>query len=76
MSIVDHISKYAITYATSKQDSQTVIECLTKLFAEFKVPNKILSHLGRMFVTKTFLDFCAIWKIIWGKEMAFTHENL
>ena len=35
LSIVDHFSKYAITYATSKQDTQTVIECLTKLFAEF-----------------------------------------
>ena len=61
LSIVDNFSKYAITYATAKQDTQTVIECLTKLFAEFGVPNKILSNQGRMFVSKTFLDFCALW---------------
>ena len=61
LSVVDHFSKYAITYATPKQDTQTVIECLTKLFAEFGVPSKILSDQGRMFVSKTFLDFCALW---------------
>ena len=63
LSVVDHFSKYAAAYATSKQDSKTVIDCLTKLFSEFGVPSKILSDQGRSFVSKEFQDFLKLWNV-------------
>ena len=63
LSVVDHFSKYASAYATSRQDSKTVIDCLTKLFSEFGVPSKILSDQGRSFISKEFQDFLKLWNV-------------
>jgi hypothetical protein len=63
LSVVDHFSKYAVTYATSRQDSKTVIECLTNLVAQYGVPQRILSDQGRSFVSKDFQNFCVAWNI-------------
>ena len=35
LSVIDHFSKYAVTFATARQDSKTVIECLNNFFAHF-----------------------------------------
>ena len=63
LSVVDNFSKYAAAYATSRQDSKTVIDCLTKLFSEFGVPSKIFSDQGRSFVSKEFQDFLKLWNV-------------
>ena len=57
LSVVDHFSKFAVAYATQKQDSRTVVDCLTKLFSEFGAPIRIVSDQGRCFVSREFLDF-------------------
>ncbi len=63
LSIVDHFSKYAVTYATPRQDSRTVVDCLTKLFSQFGAPGRIISDQGRCFISKEFLDFCKLWNV-------------
>ena len=63
LSVVDHFSKYAVAYATPRQDSKTVVDCLTKLFAEFGIPTRILSDQGRSFISQEFLHFCTLWGV-------------
>ena len=63
LSVVDHFSKYAVAYATPRQDSRTVVECLTKLFSQFGAPSRIISDQGRCFISKEFLDFCKLWNV-------------
>ena len=63
LSIVDHFSKYAVAHATPRQDSRTVVECLTKLFSQFGAPGRIISDQGRCFISKEFLDFCKLWNV-------------
>ena len=63
LSVVDHFSKFAVAYATQKQDSRTVVDCLTKLFSEFGAPIRIVSDQGRCFVSREFLDFLGLWNV-------------
>ena len=63
LSVVDHFSKYAVAYATTRQDSKTVIQCLSKYFSEFGIVERILSDQGRCFISQEFLDFCKAWNI-------------
>jgi hypothetical protein len=63
LSIIDHFSKFAIAMPTARQDSKTVIECLTKYCSEFGTPKRILSDQGRSFVSNEFLEWCKAWNI-------------
>lgn len=63
LSIVDHFTKFALAFPTSRQDSKTVVDCLTHVFSEFGVASRILSDLGRCFTSVEFLDFCKLWNV-------------
>ena len=63
LSMIDHFSKYAAAFPTSRQDTPTVIACLNQFFARFGPVEKILSDNGRSFVSKEFIDFCKTWSI-------------
>ena len=63
LSIIDLFSKFALAFATKRQDSQTVTDCLRRVFAEFGVPSRILSDQGRCFESREFLDFCKLWNV-------------
>jgi hypothetical protein len=63
LSIVDHFSKYAIAMPTARQDSKTVIECLTQYCSIFGRPKRILSDQGKCFVSHEFQEWCKYWNI-------------
>ena len=63
LSMIDHFSKYAVAFATSRQDTQTVIACLKKFFAKFGPVERILSDNGRSFISKEFMEFSKTWAI-------------
>ena len=61
--MIDHFSKYAVALATSRQDTQTVISCLTKFFTKFGPVERILTDNGRSFISKEFMEFAKTWSI-------------
>ena len=63
LSTIDHFSKYAVAFATSRQDTQTVISCLKKFFAKFGPVERILSDNGRSFISKELLEFSKTWGV-------------
>jgi hypothetical protein len=63
LSIIDHFSKYALALPTTRQDSRTVIECMTRFCLEFSIPGRILSDQGRSFVSNEFLEWCKAWNV-------------
>ena len=63
LSMIDHFSKYAVTFATSRQDTQTVISCLKKFFTKFGPVERILTDNDRSFISKEFMEFAKTWSI-------------
>jgi transposase InsO family protein len=63
LSIIDHFSKFAVAMPTQRQDTATVIDCMTKFCSQFGIPTRILSDQGRSLISREFLEWCKAWGI-------------
>jgi transposase InsO family protein len=63
LSIIDHFSKFAVAMPTQRQDTATVIDCMTKFCSQFGIPTRILSDQGRSLISHDFLEWCKAWGI-------------
>ena len=60
LTMIDYFSKLGVAFSTNRQDSQTVISCLQKIFSSYGPVKRILTDNGRSFISKKILDFLKV----------------
>jgi hypothetical protein len=58
LTVIDHFTRWPEAYALSKQDTQSVLDCLEDFISRHGVPDQILTDQGTNFEAQLFKSFC------------------
>ena len=57
---IDHVSKWAVAFATPDQRTETVAECFIKLTKQYGIPDSLLTDQGRSFEAQLYQELLEV----------------
>ena len=73
--IVDYHSKFPVIKRLERLSAESLVNTVKIIFAEYGIPQKIMSNVGTNFVSDTFQQFCKSINVEQAVSSAYHHQS-